>query len=211
MATHKRLFFNVYDVDKQPSNNPTFTQVQDYTHLQYSVNSANTLDHHLKQPRPYAAENTVILRSMPFAAWPPVSRNPTDPEYCISSTQLSLFVTSQCQNPTSHSPSSFLAYPTFSHDTERWLRSLVTHHFHHVIPFHPPTHHQATRGCTQNTPIYNHKQWEDRFTTEPSAPTCPAVAHTCTPFPKIHHTDTMSSLSMTFTYRPISKSFFKPT
>ena len=68
----------------------------------------------------------------------------------------------------------FLAHNNFSQDTERWLRTLVQHHFHHVIPFHPPT--TKVREAARNTlrsRLYNYKQWEDHFSTDPSATDMP--------------------------------------
>lgn len=68
----------------------------------------------------------------------------------------------------------FLAHTTFQRDTEQWLRSLVKHHFHHVIPFHPPTSRirQAAHKTLRSKP-YNHKQWEDHFSSQPTAQDMP--------------------------------------
>ena len=64
----------------------------------------------------------------------------------------------------------FLAHSIFLSDTEKWLRTLVQHHIHHVIPFHPPTKKlREAAHKTVRSRLYNHKQWADHFTTQPSA------------------------------------------
>ena len=68
----------------------------------------------------------------------------------------------------------FLAHSIFLSDTEKWLRTLVQHHIHHVIPFHPPTKKlREAAHKTVRSRLYNHKQWADHFTTQPSANNMP--------------------------------------
>ena len=72
----------------------------------------------------------------------------------------------------------FLSHSTFFSSTEKWLRTLIQHHMHHVIPFHPPTTklREAARK-TLRSRLYNHKRWEELFSAQPSAADMPCSCH----------------------------------
>ena len=72
----------------------------------------------------------------------------------------------------------FLSHNTFSSSTEKWLRTLIQHHMHHVIPFHPPTTKlREAAHKTLRSRLYNHKRWEELFSTHPTAADMPCSCH----------------------------------
>ena len=72
----------------------------------------------------------------------------------------------------------FLSHSTFSSSTEKWLRTLIQHHMHHVIPFHPPTTKlREAAHKTLRSRLYNHKRWEELFSTHPTAADMPCSCH----------------------------------
>lgn len=108
------------------------------------------------------------------------------PESSRSSTQWSPFATSPLTRltttPKSNKPftTPFLAHTTFQRDTEQWLCSLARHHFHHIIPFHPPTNRvREAAHKTLRSKLCNHKQWEseDHFSSPPTAQDMPCSCH----------------------------------
>ena len=86
----------------------------------------------------------------------------------------------------------FLANTNFQSDAEKWLRTLVQHHIHHIIPFHPPTTKlREAAHKTLRSRLYNHKQWEDHFTTHPTATDMPcSCSHLRTLLKDPDHTPT---------------------
>ena len=101
----------------------------------------------------------------------------------------------------------FLAHSTFHKDTEQWLRTLVKHHFQHVIPFHPPT--TKLREAA-------HKTLRSRLFTIANNGKITSPPKLQTLFSKIHHTlhymtDTTSSHSTTYTSHRTFDSFYRPT
>ena len=86
----------------------------------------------------------------------------------------------------------FLSHTTFSSDTEKWLRTLIQHHMHHVIPFHPPTTKlREAAHKTLRSRLYNHKQWEELFTAHPSANDMPCSCSHMHTLLRPNHTATM--------------------
>ena len=111
---------------------------------------------------------------MPSDAWPPAWKNQIDHESFTFYTQHSTFAILPHRKPTSPSPFLFSPIILSPAQLKKWLRTLIQHHMHHVIPFHPPTTKlREAAHKTLRSRLYNHKRWEALLSTQPSATDMP--------------------------------------